>query len=127
MWSAMKVPGRRQERVATIVAQLARRREHRNIAPAQLSIRAKRRPGAEGSRSAERNGRAEGKWRLLLPGASGPRLTELIPLGLAGLVFQDRLGGLSNRSIVVVGNYEIGPISAEPCRAKDRLLRPRRS
>src|SRR5262249_12286064 len=34
---------------------------------------------------------------------------------------------LSNRSIVVVGNYECGPISAVPCRAKTRPLRPRRS
>src|ERR1700726_4158587 len=33
----------------------------------------------------------------------------------------------SNRSIVVVGNYEDGPITAEPCRAKARPLRPRRS
>ena len=33
----------------------------------------------------------------------------------------------SNRSIVVIGNYENGPITAEPCRAKTRPLRPRRS
>src|SRR5262245_51996486 len=39
----------------------------------------------------------------------------------------NRLRGLSNRSIVVVGNYCIGPITAEPCRAKARPLRPRRS
>src|SRR6185437_11011240 len=45
------------------------------------------------------------KWRLLLPGASGPRLTELNPPGLQfGL--SNRLRGLSNRSIVVVCNYE---------------------
>src|ERR1051326_2266531 len=42
-------------------------------------------------------------------------------------VFQTALRGLSNRSIVVVGNYCCGPITAEPCRAKARLLRPRRS
>ena len=44
------------------------------------------------------------KWRLLLPGASEPRLTELNPPGLQfGL--SNRLRGLSNRSIVVVCNY----------------------
>ena len=39
----------------------------------------------------------------------------------------NRLRGLSNRSIVVVGNYCSGPITVEPCRAKARPLRPRRS
>src|SRR5437764_10220140 len=39
----------------------------------------------------------------------------------------NRLRSLSNRSIVVVGNYCIGPITAEPYRAKARPLRPRRS
>src|SRR3974390_861558 len=33
----------------------------------------------------------------------------------------------SNRSIVVVGNYEFGPITPVPCRAKVCPLRPRRS
>src|SRR5262245_57630718 len=66
------------------------------------------------------------RWRLLLPGASGPRLTELNPSGL-GSVFQTALRGLSNRSIVVVGNYEFGPITTEPSRAKARPLHPRRS
>src|SRR5262245_25132734 len=42
-------------------------------------------------------------------------------------VFQTALRGLGNRSIVVVCNYEIGLITAEPCRAKARPLRPRRS
>src|SRR5215813_14396079 len=66
------------------------------------------------------------KWRLLLPGASEPRLTELNPSGLY-IGLSNRLRGLSNRSIVVIGNYEFGPISAVPCRAKARPLRPRRS
>src|SRR5215471_2722593 len=66
------------------------------------------------------------KWRLLLPGASEPRLTLLRRQDFKS-VFQTALRGLSNRSIVVVGNYEIGPITAEPCRAKARPLRPRRS
>jgi len=61
-----------------------------------------------------------------LPGASEPRLTELNPLGLQ-VGFSDCLRSQSNRSIVVVGNYGIGPITAEPCRAKARPLRPRRS
>ena len=39
----------------------------------------------------------------------------------------NRLRSLGNRSIVVVGNYEFGPITAEPCREKARPLRPRRS
>src|SRR6266852_5857333 len=39
----------------------------------------------------------------------------------------NRLRGLSNRSIVVIRNYTIGPITAVPCRAKARPLRPRRS
>jgi hypothetical protein len=66
------------------------------------------------------------KWRLLLPGASEPRLRLLRPQGFNS-VFQTALRGLGNRSIVVVGNYEGGPITAEPCRAKARPLRPRRS
>src|SRR5687767_14535975 len=41
-------------------------------------------------------------------------------------VFQTALRSVSNRSIVVVGNYENGPITAEACRAKARPLRPRR-
>src|SRR3974390_3199484 len=66
------------------------------------------------------------KWGLLLPGAPEPRLTLLRRQGFRS-VFQTALRGLSNRSIVVVGNYESGPITAEPCRAKARPLRPRRS
>src|ERR1700751_960775 len=66
------------------------------------------------------------KWALLLPGASDPRLRLLRPQ-VFNSVFQTALRGLGNRSIVVVGNYEIGPITAEPCRAKARPLRPRRS
>src|SRR5215468_10667506 len=66
------------------------------------------------------------KWRLLLPGASEPRLTLLRRQDFKS-VFQTALRGLSHRSIVVIGNYEIGPITAEPCRAKARPLRPRRS
>src|SRR5438270_13693818 len=66
------------------------------------------------------------KWRLLLPGASEPRLKLLRPQDFRS-VFQTALRGLGNRSIVVVGNYECGPITVEPCRAKARPLRPRRS
>src|SRR5262252_4694640 len=66
------------------------------------------------------------KWGLLLPGAPEPRLTLLrrqdFKIGLS-----NRLRGLSNRSIVVVGNYCSGPITVEPYRAKARPLRPRRS
>src|SRR6476646_9937998 len=66
------------------------------------------------------------KWRLLLPGASAPRLKLLRPQDFSS-VFQTALRGLGHRSIVVVGNYECGPITVEPCRAKARPLRPRRS
>src|SRR5712691_11763770 len=66
------------------------------------------------------------KWGLLLPGAPEPRLTLLRRQGFRS-VFQTASRGLSNRSIVVVCNYEGGPITAEPCRAKARPLRPRRS
>src|SRR5512145_542375 len=50
------------------------------------------------------------KWRLLLPGASEPRLRLLRPQGFRS-VFQTALRGLGNRSIVVVGNYGFGPIT----------------
>src|SRR5215470_3202943 len=59
--------------------------------------------------------RIKSKWGLLLPGAPEPRLTLLRRQGFKS-VFQTALRGLSNRSIVVVGNYEDGPITAEPCR-----------
>src|SRR5215831_4056249 len=66
------------------------------------------------------------KWGLLLPGAPGLRLMLLRHQGFRS-VFQTALRGLSNRSIVVIRNYGFGPITAEPCRAKARPLRPRRS
>src|SRR5215469_14300582 len=69
---------------------------------------------------------SDGKWGLLLPGAPEPRLTLLRRQDFRS-VFQAALRGQSNRSIVVVGNYGFGPITAEPCRAKARPLRPRRS
>ena len=43
------------------------------------------------------------------------------------MVFQTALRSLSNRSIVVVGNYSSSPITAEQYREKTRPLRPRRS
>src|SRR5262249_19400013 len=68
----------------------------------------------------------EWKWGLLLPGAPEPRLPLLRRQDFRS-VFQTASRGLSNRSIVVVGNYESGPITAAPCRATARPLRPRRS
>ena len=44
------------------------------------------------------------KWGLLLPGAPEPRLTLLRRQGFRS-VYQTALRGLSNRSIVVIGNY----------------------
>ena len=61
-----------------------------------------------------------------MPGASEPRLRLLRPQDFRS-VFQAALRGQGHRSIVVVCNYEFGPITAEPCRAKVRPLRPRRS
>src|SRR5579883_247345 len=77
------------------------------------------------SRVTPRGGQTR-KWGLLLLGAPEPRLTLLRRQDFRS-VFQAALRGQSNRSIVVVGNYESGPITAEPCRAKARPLRPRRS
>src|SRR5215471_20193862 len=71
-------------------------------------------------------GLSKKKWGLLLPGAPEPRLTLLRRQDFK-IGFSNRLRGLSNRSIVVVGNYCSGPITAEPYRAKARPLRPRRS
>src|SRR5579859_4467359 len=48
------------------------------------------------------------------------------PQGLIS-VTRTALRGEGHRSIVVVGNYRFGPITAEPCRAKAHPLRPRRS
>src|SRR5437588_1526084 len=66
------------------------------------------------------------KWRLLLPGASEPRLTELNPPGL-----QD---GLSNcvtqpEQPEQSCRWQLlhSPITAEQYREKERPLRPRRS
>src|SRR6516225_8185032 len=76
--------------------------------------------------SSPKDSSAKEEWRLLLPGASEPRLRLLRPQDFKS-VFQAALRGQGNRSIVVVCNYEFGPITAEPCRAKARPLRPRRS
>ena len=67
-----------------------------------------------------------GKWRLLLPGASGPRLAELNPLGLqigiSNCVTQPEQPEQSCRWQLLHS-----PITAEPYREKTRPLRPRRS
>ena len=61
-----------------------------------------------------------------MPGASEPRLVGANPSGL-DFRYSRRLSGEGKRSIVVVGNYMFGPITAEPYRAKVHPLRPRRS
>jgi hypothetical protein len=48
-----------------------------------------------------------GKWRLLLPGASEPRLTAAKTARACRLGYSNRLRGLSNRSIVVICNYDL--------------------
>src|SRR3954453_12492308 len=66
------------------------------------------------------------KWRLLLPGASDPRLTELNPLGL-----QDGLSNCVTQPEQPEHSCRLqllhSPITAEPYREKNRPLRPRRS
>src|SRR5277367_862804 len=66
------------------------------------------------------------KWRLLLPGASEPRLTELNPsglwIGLSNCVTQPEPPEHSCRLQLLHS-----PITAEPYREKTRPLRPRRS
>src|SRR5436853_4941574 len=66
------------------------------------------------------------KWRLLLPGASEPRLTELNPLGL-----QNGLSNCVTQSEQPEHSCRLqllhSPITAELYREKTRPLRPRRS
>src|SRR5947208_14584578 len=66
------------------------------------------------------------KWRLLLPGASEPRLTELNPLGLqnglSNCVTQPEQPEHSCRLQLLHS-----PITAEQYREKASPLRPRRS
>jgi len=66
------------------------------------------------------------KWRLLLPGASEPRLAELNPLGLqnglSNCVTQPEQPEQSCRWQLLHS-----PITAEQYREKVRPLRPRRS
>src|SRR5580698_3683628 len=82
----------------------------------------------EAAKSAVRRlaGKQKVKWRLLLPGASEPRLTELNPLGLqnglSNCVTQPEQPEHSCRLQLLHG-----PMSAEPYREKTRPLRPRRS
>src|SRR5579859_3944630 len=68
----------------------------------------------------------EVKWRLLLPGASEPRLTELNPLGL-----QDGFSNRVTRPEQPEHSCRLqllhSPITAEQYREKTRPLRPRRS
>src|SRR5271169_491779 len=66
------------------------------------------------------------KWRLLLPGASEPRLTELNPSGL-----QDGLSNCVTQPEQPEHSCRLqllhSPIPSEPYREKTRPLRPRRS
>ena len=69
-----------------------------------------------------------------MPGASEPRLTALNPSRACRLGYSNRLRGLSNRSIVVVCNYEIWPDNggtmpskSTPFTPSSILFRPRRN
>jgi len=76
-------------------------------------------------RSTSASGHVQMKWRLLLPGASEPRLTELNPLGLqnglSNCVTQPEQPEHSCRLQLLHS-----PITAEQYREKTRPLRPRR-
>ena len=83
-------------------------------------------PHIQGLRVCHRAQLVREKCRLLLPGACEPRLSRLRPRTLISAT-RTALSSESNRSIVVVGNYMFGPITAVPSRAKAHPLRPRRS
>src|SRR6202045_5099258 len=66
------------------------------------------------------------KWRLLLPGASEPRLAELNPLGLQTWFFKPLKRPEQPEHSCRLQLLH-SPITAEPYREKTRPLRPRRS
>src|SRR6266850_1553125 len=66
------------------------------------------------------------KWRLLLPGASEPRLAELNPLGLQTWSFKPLTRPEQPEHSCRLQLLH-SPITAEPYREKTRPLRPRRS
>src|SRR3981189_1498566 len=66
------------------------------------------------------------KWRLLLPGASEPRLTELNPSGLQTWFFKPLMRPEPPEHSCRLQLLH-SPITAEPYREKTRPLRPRRS
>src|SRR6202035_3410085 len=73
-----------------------------------------------------RNREAKMKWRLLLPGASEPRLTELNPSGLQTWFFKPLTRPEQPEHSCRLQLLH-SPITAEPYREKTRPLRPRRS
>src|SRR3984957_16277410 len=73
-----------------------------------------------------RNREAKMKWRLLLPGASGPRLAELNPPGLQTWFFKPLTRPEQPEHSCRLQLLH-SPITAEPYREKTRPLRPRRS
>src|SRR6202162_6688257 len=66
------------------------------------------------------------KWRLLLPGASEPRLTELNPSGLQTWSFKPLTRPEQPEHSCRLQLLH-SPMTAEPYREKTRPLRPRRS
>src|ERR1700685_1134030 len=66
------------------------------------------------------------KWRLLLPGASEPRLAELNPPGLQTWFFKPLTRPEQPEHSCRLQLLH-SPITAEPYREKTRPLRPRRS
>src|SRR6202050_4517065 len=76
----------------------------------------------------DREAKPEGKmkWRLLLPGASGPRLAELNPPGLQTWFFKPLTRPEQPEHSCRLQLLH-SPMTAEPYREKTRPLRPRRS
>src|SRR6266403_301129 len=72
------------------------------------------------------SGASKLKWRLLLPGASEPRLTELNPSGLQTWSFKPLTRPEQPEHSCRLQLLH-SPITAEPYREKTRPLRPRRS
>src|ERR1700692_3424589 len=83
-------------------------------------------PAGGGNSAKRRKLPGKFKWRLLLPGASEPRLTELNPSGLQTWFFKPLTRPEQPEHSCRLQLLH-SPITAEPYREKTRPLRPRRS
>ena len=99
----------------------------RTVANEALRPNAAPRPSPHGATDRKNEVEASVARRLRTP-PEGANPQDLIPSTITAL------RGEGHRSIVVVGNYKFGPMTAEPCRAKDsplhspsNLFRPRQN